>query len=691
VTEEIKVPQLSAGTEKQYNNRNSNVLASCLNEIQTSASWRLVKPIRLLERRFPAAIRVIALLVELLTSVLTGKLLQYWRQRKDIKAIYTSGLFDAGWYVQRYPEVAIAGFDPAVHYLTLGAKAGCWPNPTFDPITYIAKYIDKPTSVTNPLLHYVRHVSILQKKVDSTNAVSFLPLSLREIVFASGLFDADWYLATYPDVRVSNSDPLFHYLTNGWLKGYDPSERFNGQLYLECRPHVREDGLNPLLHYVINGDPADPSNEPFANCPSARMAVAALIERNCSLDPELCTNEILHDQNTLRCFDGHARGSLFVQWKRVFAKLDRPYNRIICVSGLGNNEINHVAIHAINAVIKRHSGEGILLLVTDFENEDLYDWLPQGASSLILAEHLPDLTIEDRASLVEILIRALKPKAVFNINSHACWVAIQRRGKSLSAFCDFYVASYFQDYNQYGQVSLFTQCCIRDCLQSIRKVYSDHARVQQELIEQFGIPVRLQQRFEVVRQPIKNGLKNRGFARADHEKPLRVFWAGPFNRQNNLALLPEIVRKGNRITLDVYSCGGDPDSELLSDFACSSYRIRLMGEYSSIEAIPTEDYGAFLFTAQWGGLPRVILDVAAMGVPIVTSDVGGIGELIDIDTGWLIPDYLNAQSYVDALELIRSDYEESQRRVANLLVRVATIHSWQTYLDSFSVPPSFVD
>jgi glycosyltransferase involved in cell wall biosynthesis len=116
-----------------------------------------------------------------------------------------------------------------------------------------------------------------------------------------------------------------------------------------------------------------------------------------------------------------------------------------------------------------------------------------------------------------------------------------------------------------------------------------------------------------------------------------------------------------------------------------------MGEYSTIEDIPTEDYGAFLFTAQWGGLPSVIIDVASMGVPIVTSDVGGIGELIDVDTGWLISDYLNAQSYVDSLELIRSDYEASQRRVANLLVRVATIHSWQTYLDSFSVSPSFLD
>jgi chromosome segregation ATPase len=72
-------------------------------------------------------------------------------------------------------------------------------------------------------------------------------------VRASGLFDADWYLATYPDVAAAGIDPLAHYLEHGASEGRDPGPGFSSRAYLARYPDVAEAGLNPLVHYLEFG------------------------------------------------------------------------------------------------------------------------------------------------------------------------------------------------------------------------------------------------------------------------------------------------------------------------------------------------------------------------------------------------------------------------------------------------------
>ena len=68
----------------------------------------------------------------------------------------------------------------------------------------------------------------------------------------SGLFDEEWYLAQYPEVREMGS-PVEHYLTAGWKEGKNPSPRFHTWKYLYAYPDVRQSGMNPLVHYLSHG------------------------------------------------------------------------------------------------------------------------------------------------------------------------------------------------------------------------------------------------------------------------------------------------------------------------------------------------------------------------------------------------------------------------------------------------------
>ena len=51
------------------------------------------------------------------------------------------------------------------------------------------------------------------------------------LIRASGLFDGDWYRATYPDAAASGLDPVTHYLRIGAAKGYNPNPLFDTGYY----------------------------------------------------------------------------------------------------------------------------------------------------------------------------------------------------------------------------------------------------------------------------------------------------------------------------------------------------------------------------------------------------------------------------------------------------------------------------
>jgi hypothetical protein len=70
---------------------------------------------------------------------------------------------------------------------------------------------------------------------------------------SSSLFDAEWYLKTYPDVALAKLNPYRHYLLYGWRELRDPSATFSTRRYLERNPDVLEQGICPLLHYEQNG------------------------------------------------------------------------------------------------------------------------------------------------------------------------------------------------------------------------------------------------------------------------------------------------------------------------------------------------------------------------------------------------------------------------------------------------------
>jgi glycosyltransferase involved in cell wall biosynthesis len=170
-----------------------------------------------------------------------------------------------------------------------------------------------------------------------------------------------------------------------------------------------------------------------------------------------------------------------------------------------------------------------------------------------------------------------------------------------------------------------------------------------------------------------------------------ILWAGRFARQKNVDLLIEIAALAPDFQFDVYGEGEERYKQKLLDAERNSSNLSLKGGFSSFEALPTQRYGAFLYTSLWDGIPTVLINAGMLGIPIIASNVGGIAELVDENTGWLVTQHTDPGAYVQALDELRSNTDEAARRAQCMIERVRKIHSWDAYSATLSETPSFLD
>lgn len=111
-----------------------------------------------------------------------------------------SGLFDAPWYLDRYPGIPRDQHAALRHFFEFGAAEGRDPNRHFSTRWYVAAHPEVAASGLNPLIHYIR-------------------LGSRAGLKPSEDFDPAWYRRNYPDIAQAELEPLSHYLHHGEGEG----------------------------------------------------------------------------------------------------------------------------------------------------------------------------------------------------------------------------------------------------------------------------------------------------------------------------------------------------------------------------------------------------------------------------------------------------------------------------------------
>jgi len=613
------------------------------------------------------------------TSTVKRKMYSLWKNRhlkSAMRKISDSGYFDQKWYAETYRNVVPPHMGPLEHYVREGAIKGFSPGPRFNSAWYLKHYPDVAAAGINPLLHYLNH-GLAEGRSPAMPNESELSATMNKVI-SSGFFDPKWYINTYPDVSPSYMGPLEHYVKHGAFEGRSPGPNFNSAWYCAQYPDIIIGRDNPLLHYLDYGAaqgrmPAPP--------PGSLEAARSTINSISDLEPELYAVDIFRTVERLPIVTGAAKGPAYTVFRSLFNSLEKPYDNIVFLPWLMLGGADVVAIHAITALIERYGPDSTLVIVADYNRLDAQSSLPAGSEIRVLSSFDPNLTTEERTQIVELIIRALQPRNVLNVNSKTCWDAFLRYGQAFATFTRLFAAIFCRDYTDDGRPAGYADTHLRGTLPFIHRIYFDNESFLNTLIAQFSLPKGLADKFVVLKQPVKQShtRKTRRFESRRRDS-ISVFWASRFCRQKNIDLLMRIIELDDNISFDVWGWGEDAEEQRLKHFASQRRNLNIRGRYSSFSAIPLHNYNQFLYTSLWDGIPNVLLEVADAGIPIIASEIDGVKELVGPETGWLVADYKNPRAYLSVIYDVHENPNEALRRSDNMLCVLAEKHSWSSYI-----------
>jgi glycosyltransferase involved in cell wall biosynthesis len=200
------------------------------------------------------------------------------RWTETLQMIYSSGLFDAEWYVITNPDVAENGGNPLEHYVFNGVKEGRSPSYLFDVNWYLEQNPDVKLAGVDPLRHYYEYGEAEGRKPSiyfdpvfyrahnalqtGENALAHYYKYAKDFALSPlEQFDPIYYRDTNPDVVKEGVEPYRHFIFNGYKEGRNPNAGFDLTWY--CQQHLDGDlAKNGFLHYLTVGVPAGHTTTP---------------------------------------------------------------------------------------------------------------------------------------------------------------------------------------------------------------------------------------------------------------------------------------------------------------------------------------------------------------------------------------------------------------------------------------------
>lgn len=209
----------------------------------------------------------------------------------------------------------------------------------------------------------------------------------------------------------------------------------------------------------------------------------------------------------------------------------------------------------------------------------------------------------------------------------------------------------------------------------INKVFTDNQNIIDEMLLNNAFDKeRLVVHYQPESLPIISP-ENRSF-----HKPLRVLWAGRLAHQKRPDILKRISQSidGDSFRIDVYGNSTHYDASFFKGAATITYK----GPFNGIRSIPTNEYDVFLYTSSVDGVPNILLEITALGLPIVASDDGGVREFIHNKKTGVLVGIEDIDGYIKALSYMKSNPDQAKAMAIAAQELLQTQHSKQQFHDA---------
>jgi L-malate glycosyltransferase len=127
---------------------------------------------------------------------------------------------------------------------------------------------------------------------------------------------------------------------------------------------------------------------------------------------------------------------------------------------------------------------------------------------------------------------------------------------------------------------------------------------------------------------------------------------------------------------------GALEDEVRAEIKCRGLsRVRMLGMLSYNEALEElAKLHAVVMTSRWEGLPHLPLEAMWCGVPVVATNVGGLGEVIESGRTGLLVDGRSASDLARAVKQLTEDPGSRELIIGNARGRVRDLFSGERML-----------
>ena len=616
--------------------------------------------------------------------------------------------FDSAYYLSKNPDVLKKGFDPLTHYLKFGWKENRRPNSWFNPVEYVQRHPELLDSDTIPFLHFLTYrdqpEGVLDKALSALRKNRVLYWAdkyladdegLRPLIVSSNMpgpeelnlarkhFDEEYYTSQNQDVADKWVSPLLHFMTLGWIEMRDPNPDFSVSYYLRKNQDIRRQGINPFIHYHKHG-----YRENWR--PSATVADAAILdlfEDNADMQALIAQAKHFEPMVAMPNAARKITSPLKAERRSVVAQALRrklagkSYRYIIAVPHVRMSGASRVASIFADALAQVRDPSEILVITTDSSESEYIGWFADKLDIFDLSKEIETLGPEDKIRALIDLMRGVNCKTIINVNSRLVWDAMCLFGRQIHH--EFRVVTYLftWDENVKGDRVGYPIQWLRDTADHHHLLLTDTKNLANDVSDRLGFD---HEAGDAQVLPLYTPVTADAGIVANPDRPANraghFLWAGRFDPQKRVDVLVGIARANPDMTFDVYG------KTVLGKNDLSSYdppeNIIFKGTYTDLQEVLNTPYSGFLYTAQWDGLPTILLDMAAAGVPIVAPNVGGIAEMLDASTGWLVEDYQDVEGYGAALTQMAANPTDARARVEALRTRLESQFASEGYINS---------
>lgn len=380
--------------------------------------------------------------------------------------------------------------------------------------------------------------------------------------------------------------------------------------------------------------------------------------------------------------------------KRALAQLSEGrapgerYTHALLLPHLKSGGADLTAMNYLRVLSEVRGPASCLLILADSPDLTVPSWIPAGVRTLRVDDLVEAPSARERVDVLHGVIRMLGARVVHNVNSVAGWNLFIHRGEELARHTRLFGSIFAFQFGAKRELIGYAAEYFERSKRHLAGLITDNRRFARDVVSTYGLDETWSRKVHVVYNPSRATVGRGGLAVPERtpRAPLKALWAGRLDAEKLPEVLQAVSERAGFATFDVFgSTIVDGETPRLVPHE----RLRLRGPFSDLSTLFADGYDAFVFTSKWEGMPNILLEVGAHGIPVVAPDVGGVPELVGDDTGYLVRGAGNVEGYVEALESIRRDPAEAARRARNLLALVNERHSWSKFAEALKGIPDY--